>query len=279
VATESSSKDYVQRASEVAIHIGLLALLSTACLLILLPFVPLVAWGIIIAIAVYPGYRKFQSLLGGNGTLAAVLGTLLFLAAMLVPVYLLAGTTIDGVQALTAHFKEGSISIPPPPPSVATWPLIGPPLSRTWTMASTNLSGLVEGFGPQIKDVVTGLLAATAGIGAAILQFILSLVLAGVLLANTSACIEVSHSLANRLFGDRGPEFEDLAGSTIRSVTNGILGVALIQTVLAGLGFLIGGLPGAGLWTLIFLFGAVLQVGVVVLIPAVIYMFVIASTT
>ena len=279
VATESPSKDYVQRASEVTIHIGLLALLATACLLILLPFVPLVAWGIIIAIAVYPGYRKFQRLLGGNGTLAAVLGTLLFLAALLIPVAMLAGTTIDGVQLLSAHVKDGSISIPPPPPSVATWPLIGPSLSRTWNMASTNLSGLLQGFGPQIKDLATGLLAATAGIGAAILQFILSLVLAGVLLANTSACIEVSHSLANRLFGDRGPEFEDLAGSTIRSVTNGILGVAVIQTVLAGLGFLIGGLPGAGLWTLIFLFGAVLQVGVVVLIPAVIYMFVIAGTT
>ena len=85
--------------------------------------------------------------------------------------------------------------------------------------------------------------------------------------------------MANRLFGDRGPEFEELAEATIRSVTNGILGVAVIQSVLAGIGFLVAGLPAAGLWTLIFLFAAVLQMGVVVLIPAVIYMFVIASTT
>jgi predicted PurR-regulated permease PerM len=112
-----------------------------------------------------------------------------------------------------------------------------------------------------------------------VLQFILSILVAGVLLAKAPECSAISRSLSNRLFGAQGPEFEDLAGSTIRSVTNGILGVAVIQSVLATLGFMVGGLPGAGLWSLIFLFSAVLQVGGIVLIPAVIYMFAIASTT
>ncbi len=279
MATEATSKNYIQRAVEVSIHIGLLTLLTIACLWILRPFILLVAWGIIIAIAVYPAYRKLQSLLGGRGTLAAVLGTLLFLAVLIVPVALLTETTIEGAQDLTAHLKDGSLAIPPPPAGVGTWPLIGAPLSRSWNMASTNLTGLLQSFAPQIKAFLPALLAASAGIGLTVLQFVLSLLLAGVLLANTSSCITVSHSLANRLFGDQGPEYEQLAGSTIRSVTNGILGVAVIQSILAGLGFLVAGLPGAGLWTLIFLFAAVLQVGVVVLIPAVIYMFAIAGTT
>ena len=46
--------------------------------------------------------------------------------------------------------------------------------------------------------------------------------------------------------------------STIRSVTLGILGVAFIQSIFAGVGFLGVGLPGVGLWTVAFLFGAVL---------------------
>ena len=279
MATEAPSKNYIQRAIEISIHIGLLTLLTIACIRILLPFIPLVAWGIIIAIAVYPAYRKLQGLLRGRGTLAAVLGHPLFLAVLIVPVALLTETMIESVQNLTAHLKDGSLAIPPPPEDVKTWPLVGAPLSRIWSMASTNLTGLLQSFAPQIKAIVPALLAATAGIGLTVLQFVLSLLLAGVLLANTSSCIAVSHSLANRLFGDRGAEFEQLAGSTIRSVTNGILGVAVIQTVLAGLGFLVGGLPGAGLWTLIFLFTAVLQVGLVVLVPAVIYMFAIAGTT
>jgi predicted PurR-regulated permease PerM len=279
VATEAQSKDHVQRALEVVIHVGLLALLLTACLLILRPFLPLVAWGIIIAIAVYPAYRKFRSLLGERGTLAAVLGTLLFLAVLIVPVALLTQTTIESVQTLTAHIKDGTLSVPPPPDSVINWPLVGAPVFRTWTMASTNLTELLKSFAPQIKAIVPGLLAATAGLGLTVLQFILSILLAGVLLAKASACVKVSRSLANRLFGDQGPEYEDLVASTIRSVTNGILGVAFIQAVLAGIGFLIGGLPGAGLWTLMFLVAAVLQVGALVLIPAAVYMFAIAATT
>lgn len=279
MATEMNSKDHVQRAIDVAIHIGLLALLTTACLLILLPFLPLVAWGIIIAIAVFPAYRKFRTLLGERGNLAAVLGTLLFLAVLIVPVALLTGTTMDGVQTLAAHIKDGSLSVPPPPAGVATWPLVGPSIYRTWTLASTNLTELFKSFAPQIKAFVPALLAATAGLGLTVLQFVLSILLAGFLLAKATSFVKIASSLFNRLFGNQGAEYQELAASTIRSVTNGILGVALIQSVLAALGFLVAGLPGAGLWTVIFLFAAVLQVGIVGLVPPVIYMFTIANTT
>ena len=273
------TNEYRRRALEIAIHVGLMILLTTACIVILRPFLTLIAWGIIIAIAVYPAYRKLRGLLGGRDTLTAVLCTLFFLAVLTVPVVLLAETIVEGIQTLTADMKGGTISIPPPPDSVGTWPLIGTPLKNMWTMASTNLTGLLQSLAPQIKAAIPGVLSASAGVGLTVLQFILSILVAGVLLAKASSCAPISRSLANRLFGSQGPEFEDLAESTIRSVTNGILGVAVIQSVLAGLGFMVGGLPGAGLWTLIFLFAAVLQVGAVVLIPAVVYMFAIASTT
>jgi len=121
--------------------------------------------------------------------------------------------------------------------------------------------------------------SASAGFGVTLLQFILSIVLAGVLLANAQSAYQLTCSLCRRIFGERGPDFQQLMGATIRSVTSGILGVALIQTVLAGLGFLVAGMPGAGLWAIVFLIAAVLQAGALVLIPAVIYMFAIASTT
>jgi predicted PurR-regulated permease PerM len=279
VATEAPSKNYINRALEVSINIGLVVLLVAACLLILRPFVPLIAWGIVIAVAINPAYRKLRTLLGGRGTMAAVLCALLLLAVLIVPVALLTRTMIDGIQTLTTHIKDGTLGVPPPPEGVGTWPIIGPPVLRAWTMASTNLTGLLTSMAPQIKELVPGLLAASAGIGLTVLQFILSIMVAGVLLANTAGCAEVTRSLANRVFGDQGPEFEELAESTVRSVTNGILGVAVIQSLLAGLGLLVGGLPGAGLWSLIFLFSAVLQIGAVVLVPAVIYMFAIASAT
>ena len=192
---------------------------------------------------------------------------------------LLAETLVEGAQTLAAHFKDGTLTIPPPPAGVESWPIIGAPLNRVWSLASKDLAEAVRSFAPQIKAALPGLLSASAGIGLTVVQFALSIVVAGVLLAYAQAAYEVSCSLSNRFFGDKGPEFQQLMGATIRSVTNGILGVALIQSVLAGLGFLVAGLPGAGLWAVVFLIAAVLQVGALTLIPAVIYMFTISSVT
>ena len=273
------NKDYVNRAVEVSTHIGLIFLLAAACYLMLRPFLPLIAWGIIIAIAVYPGYQKLLVTLRGRGVLSSVLITVLLLALLVVPVVLLAGTLVGGIQTVAAHFKDGTPIIPPPPVNVETWPVIGIPLKNAWSLASTNITTALRSFAPQIKAIVPGLLSASAGVGLTVLQFALSIVVAGILLANAKNAAGSAHSLANRIFGDRGAEFERLASSTIRSVTTGILGVALIQSLLAALGFLLAGLPGAGLWAVVFLIAAVLQVGALVLIPAVIYMFAIASVT
>jgi predicted PurR-regulated permease PerM len=211
--------------------------------------------------------------------LAAFLCTVVLLAILIVPVVLLTGTLVEGVQTLSARLKDQSLVIPPPPPKIESWPIIGTPLKDVWSRASTNLTGLLRSLAPQLKAVIPGLLSASAGVGLAVLQFVLSILVAGVLLANARGGAKVARSLANRLFGDKGPEFEKLAGATIRSVTTGILGVAVIQSVFAGLGFLVAGLPGAGLWAVTFLFAAVLQLGGLVLAPAVIYAFTIASTT
>lgn len=275
----NDNKIWKHRALDVSIHVGLIVLLATACLFILKPFLLLIAWGIVIAIALFPAHRRLRSVFGGRGKLAAVCCTLFLLALLIVPVALLTDTVIEGIQSLVARIRSGTLSVPPPPANVGNWPLVGPPLARVWNMASTNLTELLKSLTPQIRALVPGLISASAGLGLTVLQFVLSIVIAGVLLATSSGCASVSRSLANRLFGDQGSEFEELAASTVRSVTNGILGVAVIQSILAGLGFLVAGIPGAGLWTLVFLFAAVLQAGALVLIPAVIYVFAIASTT
>ena len=272
-------KTQLNLALEASIYIGLAILLATACLLILLPFIPLLTWGLIIAVAIYPGFRKLQKVLGGRETPAAVVCTLILLAVLIVPAVLLGQGLVDGIQAVTAHLKEGSAIVPPPPPTIGSWPVIGPPLRSMWGLASRDFTEAVRSFAPQIKRVLPGLLAASAGIGFTVLQLLLSILISGVLLANAQAGYEVACSLASRLFGEKGPEFQQLVGATIRSVTFGILGVALIQSAFAAVGFLVVGMPAVGLWTVVFAFAAVVQVGVLVLIPAVIYVFATASVT
>jgi len=274
-----ASDNYVSRALEVSIHVGLLILLAAACLLILLPFIPLIAWSIITSIAVYPAYRRLLGVLRGRNGLAAIICTALLVAVVIVPVVLLTGTLVEGIQNLAGRLKDGIPIIPEPPPRVGTWPIVGVPLKDAWELASKNLSAALRTFAPQIRAVIPGLLSASAGIGLGVLQWILSIVVAGVLLANAAAGGKIARSLATRLFGDKGVEFEQLAGATIRSVTTGIIGVALIQSFFAALGFVVAGMPGAGLWSVVFLFAAILQLGGLTLIPAAIYMFAIASTT
>ena len=269
----------INLALEASIHIGLAILLAVACWLILRPFVPLVTWGIIIAVAAYPSFKRWEDALGGRGTLAAAIFTLVLLILLIVPVVLLARTLAESLQTIAAHFREGTLVIPPLPAGVEHWPVIGAPIDKLWSLAASDLGQALRSFTPQIKAIMPNVFSASAGIGLTVLQFLLSILVAGAMLAKSQAAYEVTCLLTRRLFGKRGPEFQQLMGATIRSVTTGILGVAFIQSVLAGLGFLVVGLPGAGLWAVVFLIAAVLQVGMLVLIPAVIYVFAVSSVT
>jgi predicted PurR-regulated permease PerM len=192
---------------------------------------------------------------------------------LIVPIALLTQTLVEGFQGLAVRLHSETLTIPPPPPTIATWPIIGKPLSDLWSSASNNFLVALRSLAPQLKAATNGLLSAAAGVGLGVVQFFVSILVAGFFLANSTQSAGVSRKLAIHLFGNKGAEYEALAGATVRSVTTGILGVALIQSLLAGLGFLAVRLPGAGLWALLFLIAAVLQMASLALIPAVIYVF------
>lgn len=113
--TFSTHEVSTNQALETSIQIGLAALLVIGCLAILFPFVPLIMWGIIIAIASYPGYLKLQRILNGRVGLAAAVWTLLLLVVLILPCVLLIRSLLAGIQPMAAAFREGSLVIPPPP--------------------------------------------------------------------------------------------------------------------------------------------------------------------
>jgi predicted PurR-regulated permease PerM len=275
----SKDKAFLTRALEVSIRIGLLLLLVVWTFEIVRPFIVPVIWGIVLAVATQPGYRWLLGAIGGRSALAATLITILLLVLLIGPMMILAGTLVDGVRDLAQQLHDGSLQIPPPPESVGTWPVIGAPLAAFWELASENLEDALEELGPQIKAVGVWLLSAAGGVGFGLLQFVFAIIISGVLLAHSTGGAQAADAIAVRVMGKDGPKFAELAVATVRSVTRGILGVALIQSILAGLGFLAVGLPAAGLLALICLFLAVVQLGVgPIVIPAVIYVFATADT-
>ena len=268
------------RAIDLTVRIGLLIILALWCFEIVKPFIGPIAWGVIIAVALYPVHERMRVALGGSGVTASTLLTLLVLLLMIVPSVMLSGTAIEGVTRLAENLRDGSLTIPLPPESVAGWPLIGERLSVFWTLAANNLEAALAEVAPRLTGLSGWLLARAAGVGMALLQFVVSIIIAGVMLANAPGGARMTNLIASRFGGKRGLALAGLAVATVRSVAQGVLGVAFIQSVLAGLGMMLAGVPAAGLWALLVLLLAIVQLpALLILGPVIGYVFWAESST
>ena len=276
----STDGEHVERALEAAIRIGLVLMLIAWSFQIVRPFIIPIIWGTIIAVAAYPGYQWLQATLGGRRKLSATLFTLFMLIVVIAPTLMLSGTLVETIKLLAGELTEhGTLTVPPPPESIKGWPLIGEELNSFWSLASDNIQAALKQIGPQIKVVGKWLLATAAGAGFGILQFIFAIIIAGVLMPYAASGDRVAHAIVARLAGAERADLVDLAEMTIRSVASGILGVALVQSLLAGLGFMVAGVPAAGFWALLCLLFGVAQIGIIViLVPVIIYLFNTADT-
>jgi predicted PurR-regulated permease PerM len=274
-SSDPSSVDLqLQRTVETTVRLGLIFLLIALCFLILAPFAVPVLWGIIIAVATGPVHDRVTAALGGRQRLAAALLTLLGLVAIIVPAVIFAGSILGGAGAAAGHLSEQSPLVPPPPDAIRGWPFVGEPLFATWGQASRDLAGTLERFRPQLRAAGTWLLETGAGTGWAFVQFLISIAIGGVLLGASGEGRRVAGELVTRLAGHRGLGYLDLATATIRSVCTGVLGVAVIQSALISIGFLVVGVPHAGVWAALCLFLAVLQLTpLLVVAPVVVYVF------
>lgn len=266
--------DLFSKITETGIRLGVLAIVLIWCFQILQPFIIPVVWGIIIAVAIHPLYLTLVKLLTGHRIIAATLLVTVLLALLMVPTVTLTKLLVENVVALAEQFHHGQFAISPPPETVKNWPLIGEPVAKMWNLASTNLTDALKLVQPQLEAVGAWLLNAAASAGMGMIMFVAAFVISGVLLAHSTSSYQLAHGIARRLVGERGDDFANLAEATIRSVARGVLGVAVIQALLAGLGFIFAGVPGAGIWALLCLILAVVQLGVgIIIIPAIIYVF------
>jgi predicted PurR-regulated permease PerM len=202
------------------------------------------------------------------------------LVLVVVPPIVSAGSLVDSAQWLMAGLEDGSLEVPPPPENVAAWPFIGEKLHAMWSLASVNLMGALQQLGSHLKPLAGGFLSAAAGVGLDVLEFVISIVLAGVFLISSSRGASTAEAIATRMIGDRGAEFVALSGATVRGVAQGILGVALIQATLCAIGLFAAGIPHAALWAALCLLLAVVQLTpLLVLLPIIFYVFSTSGTT
>jgi len=258
---------------DVTVRILVIALLLYWCFAIFRPFILPTVLGIVFAVALFPVYAKVERLVRGRRKVAAALLVIACLAALLVPTLLLSDSLLDGVRMVNERVQQGTIKIPPAPDRVAAWPLIGRPIYDAWSLASTNLDAVADKIQPELAKVALWLVAtAKQGIFAAAMAAV-GLAIAGVFWVRRESAVATVTALSRRVGGERGASLIPLARGAITSVAQGVLGVAAIQAVLAAIGLVLAGVPGAGLWSLLVLILAVAQLPpILILGPAILYL-------
>jgi predicted PurR-regulated permease PerM len=255
-----------------AIRLAFLGIILFLSLSIIRPFFETVAWSIVWAVAIYPVFDLVARWLGERRRLAAALITIVLLVIVFGPVTWLGLDLVEVPRIIRARLGSGTLAVPPPVETVKNWPVIGEPLFQFWDLASTNLSAALVKMAPHLKPLGSTLLGVAGSVGTAILQFFASVIIAGFLLSPGPTLVEAVATFLHRRVSKRGSEFIQLAGATIRNVSQGVIGVSLLQALLAGIGLMAVDMPGASLIALGVLILGIIQIGpTVILLPVIIW--------
>jgi predicted PurR-regulated permease PerM len=260
------------KVTDLVIRLTLVGIFAYFSLTLLAPFAIMVIWAVILTVALYPAYAALRKLLGGRGGLAATLITLLGLVVIVAPLGAVTVNVAETTLDLVADFENQTVAVPRPPEKVKEWPVIGEGLHAAWSLASTNLEAAVKRFGPPLLQAAGAIVGKIAGVGFGMLGFAVSVLIAGFLFVPGPRLGEVIKTFARRIAADRGAYFVDLAAATIRNISRGVIGVALLQALLTGLILSLFGVPGAGVVAFLVLIFCIVQVGPVpVVLPVIIW--------
>lgn len=255
-----------------AIRLICLGLLGYWTLILIKPFLTIIVWSAIIAVALYPIFYWLSGVLHGQRVVAAFTIMLFSLVLMLGPAAWLGLSLAESFRTLTMQFTNGMIALPPPPETVKAWPLIGNEAYKIWQLASTNLRSLLTQAAPYLKPLGGTLLDAAGSLGINLLKFIVATIVSGFLFIPGPALVESIKNVLRHLAGARGAMFVDMSGATVRVISRGIIGIAIIQALLAGIGLIVAGVPAAGLISFLVLFLGIIQIGPsIILIPLIVW--------
>jgi predicted PurR-regulated permease PerM len=252
-------------------RIGIVGLFAYWALTLIAPFAIVLIWAAILAVALYPAYARLGAVLGSR-RLSAALITLSCLAVIVAPLTTIALSFAEGVQVLLSKLGDGTLRVPVPLAGVREWPIIGERAYAAWSMASENFEALLRKFEPSLMQAGSVALGKIASIGAEVLSFVVSVLVAGFLFGSGERLAQVAQRFAGRIGGERGVGFLRLSTATIRNVARGVIGVALLQAFLSALVLSLFDVPAPGAIAFVVLVLCIIQIGpALVLLPVIIW--------
>jgi predicted PurR-regulated permease PerM len=250
---------------DVAIRVGLLVLVGYWSLQVVGPFLTVALWSAIVTVALYPLFdwlaRKLRS-----RRLAAALITLLCLMIVIGPLTWLGFALVGTAELVVKGLDSDVFAIPLPPESVKRWPLIGEHVHQLWSVAAADAKAMLLDLVPKLRPYGVKVLGIGESMVVGLVEFIAAIVVAGFLFSPGPRLVETLRALLRRILSDRGEEMMQLAGGTIRNVSRGVVGIAVLQSLLASLGFLFAGIPAAGFLGFVSLVLGIVQIGPAILL-------------
>ncbi|ROM46054.1 AI-2E family transporter [Pseudomonas poae] len=224
----------------------LLLVLFGASFWVMAPFWSALFWGAVLAFASWPLMRLLTRWLGGRESLAAGILTLGWMLLVAVPLVWLGFNLADHVRDAVGLIKDIQVDgLPAAPTWLSSIPFVGERLVTTWDSIDQQGAALMVSIKPYLGQVGNWLLARSAQIGGGILELTLSLVFVFFFYRDGPRLAVFVHRLLERLIGERAGYYIELVAGTVQRVVNGVIGTAAAQALLALIGFLIAGVPGA----------------------------------
>lgn len=254
----------------------ILVVLIAGSLWTLLPFLSALMWSATIVIATWPLLLTLERRVGGRRGVATALMTIVMLAIFIVPFAMAIGVLLDAalraVELVNAATSEG---LPPPPQWLTAIPWIGARLAARWQeLAAGGPEAVAAALRPFARSTASSVLSITGGFGIVAIHFALTIVITAIFYMNGETAARGVLMFGRRIGKDQGERAMRLAAQAVRGVALGVVVTALIQSLIAGVGLWLAGVPRPGLLLAVVFVLCVAQLGPLpVLIPAIAWLF------
>jgi len=239
-----------------------LALLIVGCFLVLRPFMTALLCAAILCTTAWPLYQRLVVRLKGHASLAALVMVLLIAVVLIAPFIVVGATIADNADRVAVWWGQLLATGPPDPPEwVAQLPFVGSAIADYWASMAHDTAQLVDEIRKYVEPARKIALASGATFAAAVLQLTLSIFIAFFFFRDGETVVERLRGATARIAGERGFHLVGVAATTVRGVVLGILGTAIVQGVLAGLGLWIAGIKAAPLLGLLTFFLSPVPIG------------------
>jgi predicted PurR-regulated permease PerM len=224
--------------ARVAAGVGMLV----AALWVLRPFLVPIAWAGIAAYVTWPLVHALRRHTG-RPHLAAAAGTLAVALGLGVPVAWLLVALATEANHLVGAVREWLDAGAPAPAFLLARPQLAERLAELRASAGIEPSEAIRLATQQASAITGRLVDLASGLATNAFKFVMTLVTLYVLYLEGEPVVAHVRRLARIGFPHAAESFVDDVGGVVRAVVFGLLGTALVQGLLAGIGYALFGVP------------------------------------